>query len=62
MTPAQFAKAIYAAVMAALLAAQAVYVDNVVLTIVIAALIPIGTYLIPNSPATPDTEGRAPII
>lgn len=62
MTPGMVAKAIYAAIMAALLAAQAIYVDNVVLTIVIAALIPIGTYLIPNSPATPDTEGRAPII
>lgn len=62
MTPSQYAKAIYAVIMAALLAAQAIYLDNVVLTIVIAALVPLGVYIVPNSPATPDTEGRAQML
>lgn len=50
------AKAIYAVVMAALLAAQAIYVDNTLLTIVIAALVPLGVYLVPNKPAEDYTE------
>ncbi len=58
----KYAKAIYTAVLAALLAAQSIYLDNVVLTIVIAALVPLGVYLVPNSPATPDTEGRAQML
>lgn len=48
-----YAKAIYASVMAALLAAEAIYVDNVALTIVIAALVPLGVYLVPRGTATP---------
>lgn len=49
------AKAIYAMLMAAIIAAQAIYTDITWLTIVLAALTPLGVYLVPNTPdvATP---------
>lgn len=52
-----YAKAVYAAVMAALTAASAIYVDNVVLVIVLAALTPLGVYLVPNKDAEPLDKG-----
>ncbi len=57
-----YAKAIYAVIMAGLTAAAAIYVDVTWLTIVIAALVPLGVYLVPNAPAAPDTDGRDPIL
>ncbi len=57
-----YAKAIYAAVLAALTAAAAIYVDNAALTIALATVTAVGVYIVPNTPASPDTEGRDPIL
>ncbi len=57
-----YAKAIYAVIMAGLTAAAAIYVDVTWLTIVIAALVPLCVYLVPNALAAPDTDGRDPIL
>lgn len=53
-----YAKAIYATVLAALLAAQSIYVGNPVLTIVLAAVTAIGVYVIPNKPTNTDVSKR----
>ena len=49
-----YTKAIYAMVLAALTAAGAIWVDNVYLTIALAALVPLGVLLSPAN-ATPST-------
>ncbi len=53
-----YAKAIYAFIMAGLTAAAAIYTDNPVLIILTAALVPIGTYLVPNGPKTTVTHNE----
>lgn len=55
-----YAKALYAVVMAGLTAAAAIYVDVTWLTIVIAALVPLGVYLVPNTPEAPEGSAAEP--
>lgn len=54
-----YAKAIYAMVMAGLTAAAAIYVDITWLTIIIAALVPMGVYLVPNAPLESEAPAKA---
>lgn len=58
------AKAIYAAIMAGLLAAQAIYVDITWLTIVIATLTAVGVYIVPNAKQSDQTgdAGAEPLL
>lgn len=56
------AKAIYAFIMAGLTAAAALYTDNAILIIVLAALTPIGTYLVPNTPQVTVTNNNDPVL
>lgn len=48
-----YAKALYACLMAGLTAAAAIFVGNVWLVIVLAALTPLGVYAVANRPANP---------
>jgi len=52
----KYAKALYAVVMAGIVAAEAIYVDNPILTIVGAALVPLGVFLVANTPAAPPAQ------
>lgn len=51
-------KAVYAVVMAALVAAGGIYQANVWLTIALAALTPLGVYLIDNQPEAKTVKRR----
>jgi hypothetical protein len=48
MDPRYYAKAVYAAILAALTTASALYVGNPLLTIGLAVVLAIGVYVVPN--------------
>lgn len=66
MKAAEYAKAIYAMLVAALTAAAAIFVGNVYLTIALAALVPLGVYFVPNArrevAPVVATDNRTPLV
>lgn len=53
-----YAKAVYAAILAALTAAAAIYVAVPALTIALAAVTALGVYMVPNAPEVKSTPER----